>query len=62
MTAPMRFACETARQRTLKVGGLALHALEWGEPGRPALGFLHGGSAHAHWSTPSSPRSALAIT
>ena len=49
MTAPTRFACETARQRTLKVGGLALHALEWGEPGRPALGFLHGGSAHAHW-------------
>ena len=49
MTAPARFACETARQRTLQVNGLALHALEWGEPGRPAIGFLHGGSAHAHW-------------
>jgi esterase len=49
MTGPVRFACETARQRTLKVNGLALHALEWGEPGRPALAFLHGGSAHAHW-------------
>ena len=49
MTDPARFACETARERTLQVNGLALHALEWGEPGRPALGFLHGGSAHAHW-------------
>jgi esterase len=49
MTDPTRFACETARRRTLAVNGLALHALEWGEPGRPALCFLHGGSAHAHW-------------
>jgi pimeloyl-ACP methyl ester carboxylesterase len=49
MTDPTRFACEAARQRTLPIGGLALHALEWGEPGHPALCFLHGGSAHAHW-------------
>ena len=49
MTDPTRFACEIARQRTLPIGGLALHALEWGAPGRPALCFLHGGSAHAHW-------------
>lgn len=49
MTNPLRFACETARPRSLRVGGLALNALEWGEPGRPALCFLHGGSAHAHW-------------
>jgi pimeloyl-ACP methyl ester carboxylesterase len=49
MTDPIRFACETARPRALKVGGLTLSALEWGEPGRPALCFLHGGSAHAHW-------------
>ena len=49
MIAPQRFGCETARSRFLQVGGLALHALEWGEPGRPALCFLHGGSAHAHW-------------
>ncbi|HYR73402.1 MAG TPA: alpha/beta fold hydrolase, partial [Candidatus Acidoferrum sp.] len=49
MTDPIRFACETARPRALKVGGLTLNALEWGEPGRPALCFLHGGSAHAHW-------------
>jgi pimeloyl-ACP methyl ester carboxylesterase len=49
MTVPTPFGCETARQRTLQVDGLALHALEWGEPDRPALCFLHGGSAHAHW-------------
>lgn len=49
MIAPQRFGCETARSRFMQVGGLALHALEWGEPGRPALCFLHGGSAHAHW-------------
>lgn len=29
--------------------GLILNALEWGVPGRPALCFLHGGAAHAHW-------------
>ena len=45
----LAFACETARIRALKVRGLTLSALEWGEPGRPALCFLHGGSAHAHW-------------
>ncbi len=49
MTNATRFGCETARRRSLQVRGLALHALEWGEPGRPALCFLHGGSAHAHW-------------
>jgi pimeloyl-ACP methyl ester carboxylesterase len=49
MSDPLRFACEAARPRALKVAGLTLNALEWGEPGRPALCFLHGGSAHAHW-------------
>lgn len=44
-----RFGCETARTRGLRVNGLRLHLLEWGVPGRPALCFLHGGSAHAHW-------------
>jgi pimeloyl-ACP methyl ester carboxylesterase len=43
------FACERAKSRTVRVGGLALHVLEWGTPGQPALCFLHGGSAHAHW-------------
>jgi len=41
--------CETARRRTLDVGGLRLAFLEWGAPGRPGLCFLHGGAAHAHW-------------
>jgi pimeloyl-ACP methyl ester carboxylesterase len=49
MTDPIRFACESARPRALKVAGFTLSALEWGEPGRPPLCFLHGGSAHAHW-------------
>src|SRR5258706_12064252 len=49
MIDPIRFGCETARPRSLQVGGLTLHALEWGIAGRPALCFLHGGSAHAHW-------------
>ena len=46
---PPRFGCETARARALRINGLRLHLLEWGGPGRPALCFLHGGSAHAHW-------------
>jgi esterase len=37
------------RRRAFAANGLTLRALEWGEPGRPALCFLHGGSAHAHW-------------
>ncbi|MBI1736358.1 MAG: alpha/beta hydrolase [Candidatus Rokubacteria bacterium] len=43
------FGCLRARSRTIPVDGVALHALEWGEPGRPPLCFLHGGAAHAHW-------------
>jgi pimeloyl-ACP methyl ester carboxylesterase len=41
--------CEHARSRTLQVRGLRLHFLEWGPAGAPALCFLHGGAAHAHW-------------
>jgi len=44
-----RLGCETARKRSIAVGGLRLHFLEWGIVGRPVLCFLHGGSAHAHW-------------
>lgn len=44
-----RFGCETATSRSVDVHGLRLHILEWGTPGRPALCFLHGGAAHAHW-------------
>lgn len=43
------FGCERAKSHRLRIGGLTLHVLEWGAPGRPALCFLHGGSAHAHW-------------
>jgi len=45
----LRLGCERARHRAIDVNGVRLHALEWGTPGRPALCFLHGGSAHAHW-------------
>ena len=44
-----RFGCETARTRGLEINGLRLRLLQWGAPGRPALCFLHGGAAHAHW-------------
>jgi pimeloyl-ACP methyl ester carboxylesterase len=42
-------ACEVARHRRLQVGGVALHALEWGPAGRSGVLLLHGGAAHAHW-------------
>ena len=44
-----RLGCETARERSVVVGGLRLHFFEWGIVVRPVLCFLHGGSAHAHW-------------
>ena len=49
VSSTLRFGCERARKRTVKVGGLRLNVLEWGIAGRPPLCFLHGGSAHAHW-------------
>jgi pimeloyl-ACP methyl ester carboxylesterase len=49
MSPLARLGCETARKRSVVVGGLRLSFLEWGDAGRPALCFLHGGSAHAHW-------------
>ena len=47
--SPLRFGCDTATSRSVRVNGLGLHLLESGAPGRPALCFLHGGAAHAHW-------------
>jgi pimeloyl-ACP methyl ester carboxylesterase len=44
-----RLGCESARRGFVVVGELRLSFLEWGIAGRPALCFLHGGSAHAHW-------------
>src|SRR5207245_11201206 len=40
---------ETAQTRELQINGLRLRLLQCGAPGRPALCFLHGGAAHAHW-------------
>jgi len=31
------------------IDGTVLHALHWGEVGRPILVLLHGGGANAHW-------------
>ncbi len=45
----LRFGCESAVRRSVKVNGLALSFLEWPAAGRPAVCFLHGGAAHAHW-------------
>ena len=33
----------------VKVEGARIHYLQWGEVGRPAIVFVHGGAAHAHW-------------
>ena len=35
--------------RTVKVGGVPIHYLRWGDPERPGLLFVHGNAAHAHW-------------
>jgi pimeloyl-ACP methyl ester carboxylesterase len=47
MTGPL--GCTRAQSRRIAVNGLQLHYLESGRPGAPALCFLHGGAAHAHW-------------
>ena len=49
MTSRPLPGCHAARRRSFPVNGLTLRALEWGRAGQPALCFLHGGSAHAHW-------------
>ena len=49
MTSQPSYACDAAARRSFTVNGMTLRALEWGQPGRPALCFLHGGSAHSHW-------------
>jgi pimeloyl-ACP methyl ester carboxylesterase len=45
----LTLGCQHARARVLAINGLRLHLLESGRPGAPALCFLHGGAAHAHW-------------
>ncbi len=37
------------RDRFIRINGLRLHYLEYGETARPPVLLLHGGSAHAHW-------------
>ena len=37
------------KQRRFKANGLSLNCVDYGGEGKPALLFLHGGSAHAHW-------------
>ena len=45
----LQLGCQGAREGQVRVNGLRLRFLELGDPGRPALCLLHGGSAHAHW-------------
>jgi pimeloyl-ACP methyl ester carboxylesterase len=35
--------------RFVEAGGVRLHYLDYGTPGRPPMLCLHGGAAHAHW-------------
>ncbi len=37
------------KQLSFRANGLRLNCLDYGGEGKPALLFLHGGSAHAHW-------------
>jgi len=50
------FGCQQSRSRTLEINGRDLHFLEAGPSGAPALCFLHGGAAHAHWFDAVLPR------
>jgi esterase len=42
-------ACERAEHRSENVNALRLHLLHLERRGAPAVCFLHGGAAHAHW-------------
>lgn len=37
------------QSRTVDVEGCPVHFLEWGDPAKPPLLFVHGSRAHAHW-------------
>ena len=52
----LAFGCQQSQSRTLEINGRDLHFLEAGPPGAPALCFLHGGAAHAHWFDAVLPR------
>lgn len=36
-------------QRQMKLAGVNLNVLEWGDVDKPGLLFIHGGAAHARW-------------
>ena len=35
--------------QSLKVDGVNINYLAWGEKNKPGILFVHGGMAHAHW-------------
>jgi pimeloyl-ACP methyl ester carboxylesterase len=39
----------SSRSQFIRVHGVKLHYLEWGDATNPPLLLLHGGAAHAHW-------------
>ncbi len=41
--------CLLPKQRWVEVAGIKLNILEWGDPDKPGLLFIHGGAAHASW-------------
>ena len=52
--APAWFRCALTvpcGHGTVEVEGRGVHYLQWGEPARRGLVFVHGGGAHAHWWT-----------
>src|SRR3989454_7292768 len=42
-------ACDVAQRRSETINGLQLQFLQMGPERAPAVCFLHGGAAHAHW-------------
>ncbi|HUI27800.1 MAG TPA: alpha/beta hydrolase [Candidatus Kryptonia bacterium] len=44
-----RTAARAPADHFIELDGRRLHYLAWGDPSRPPLLLLHGGSAHAHW-------------
>ena len=45
----VRAAATPYQQSTIQVSGCPINVMEWGDPGKPGLVFVHGGAAHAHW-------------
>ncbi|GBE07050.1 3-oxoadipate enol-lactonase 2 [bacterium BMS3Bbin11] len=45
----MKGLSQPPQQKLVKLAGTQLNILEWGDPTRPGLLFLHGGAAHVGW-------------